>query len=193
MSIQTLEEADRASKALLREITIAVRNHNMDQLVEPTDEIKKQWAFNTIEFDNIKKFEEITDDMVMECCQCRRKFLFKNMKWISSSKNSYEPVCVNYPYTCGYKLGVRYKGFKKQEEVTECKKHSKYKAFRPPTNGCQTCLKMYAYVKCVSLEEAQKRVDEQQESKENKKTVKVCWYCKNKRGNNCYVCHGNDS
>ena len=186
MSIQTLEEADRASAALVRDIKMAVREYNMDQLVDPTEEVKKQWAYNNTG-------EEMSDDMVMECCQCRRKFLFKNMKWTLSSENTYEPVCINYPHTCTYKLGVRYKGFKKQEEVTECKKHPKYKAFKAPTNGCQTCLKMYAYVKCVSLDEAQKRVDEQKASKQNKVIQKVCWYCKNKRGNNCYVCHGNHS
>jgi hypothetical protein len=93
-------------------------------------------------------------------------------------------------------LGVQYKGFRKQEEVTQCQKHSKYKAFKAPTNGCQICLKMYAYIKCISLEEAQKRADEQTQSKQSKQTkkaVEVCWYCKNKRGHNCYVCHGNHS
>jgi hypothetical protein len=197
MSIQTLEEADRAKKALQRDIHSYFKEVRTEEMLTPTKEEKRQWAFNTIDFGNIKKVEDITDDMVMECCQCHRKFLLENMKWaISSSPSSkypYEPLCINYPHGCSYKLGVRYKGFRKQEEVTQCPKHSKYKAFKAPTNGCQICIKMYAYIKCISLEEAQKRAGEQTQSKQTKKAVEVCWYCKNKRGHNCHVCHGNHS
>jgi len=128
----------------------------------------------------------------MHCHNCNRVFLSGDMKW----KDQKSPLCRNYPLCSSSwsQFDISFKGFK-PVPVADCIKHPKYRGFKIPLNGCTQCEKIYMAKNLMSPEGFKMYLEnfKYQKEKENKKKEEVCWYCKNKRGYNCHICHGKNS